>query len=235
MVTYAEGIFIGYRYYDKKEMDVCFPFGHGLSYTSFAYSNLRVDHEKITDKETITVTCDVTNVGSRCGKAVPQLYVSDVQSTVRRPIRELKGFQKVELNPGQTKTVSFELDKRSFAYYEPKCHDWFVESGEFSIEIGDSSRDIRLQTKVYVEGTVPLPFTITKTTTIGQLLRHPKGAGFVQQMMGARQSSANTQNMGEGSDKMVRNMMMEMPLGALVSYGRMSAQQLDGLIAMLNS
>lgn len=235
VVTYAEGIFIGYRYYDKKEMDVCFPFGHGLSYTSFAYSNLRVNHEKITDKDTITVTCDVTNVGSRYGKAAPQLYVSDVQSTVRRPIRELKGFQKVELNPGEIKSVSFELDKRSFAYYEPKCHDWFVESGEFCIEIGDSSRDIRLRTNVYVEGTVLLPFTITKTTTIGQLLRHPKGTGFVQQMMGARQGTANTQNMGEGSEKMVQNMMFEMPLGALVSYGRMSAQQLDGLIAMLNA
>lgn len=234
IVTYAEGIYVGYRYYDKKEMAVRFPFGYGLSYTSFEYSNLRVDQDKITDKESVTVSCDVTNVGACTGKAAPQLYISDVQSTVRRPVRELKGFDKVELAPGETATVTFTLDKRSFAYYEPKCHDWFVESGEFIIGIGESSRDIRQSTKVCVEGTVLLPFTITKTTTIGQLLRHPKGASFVQQMMGARQSSANAQNMGEGSEKMVQNMMFEMPLGALVSYGRMTAQQLDGLIAMLN-
>lgn len=243
VVTYAEGIYIGYRYYDKKEMDVRFPFGFGLSYTSFDYTNLKIARDKITDQETVTVSCDVTNVGSRTGKVVPQLYVRDVHSTVRRPIRELKGFEKVELAPGETYTVSFTLDKRSFAYYEPKCHDWFVESGDFVIEIGDNSRDIRQTAVIYVEGTTPLAFAVTKTTTIGQLMRHPKGAAFVQQMLSKRSGSADSKkndsdtakHMGEGSEKMLQQMMLGMPLGALVSYGAMTPEQLDGFIMMLNT
>jgi len=97
VVTYAEGIFVGYRYYDKKELAVNFPFGHGLSYTGFAYSNLTVDREKLTDRETVTVSVDVTNTGTVAGKAAVQLYVRDVQSTVRRPLRELRDFAKVVL------------------------------------------------------------------------------------------------------------------------------------------
>ena len=237
VVTYAEGIFVGYRYYDKKEMPVNFPFGHGLNYTSFDYSNLHVDKEKLTDQETIAVSVDVTNTGAVSGKAVVQLYVRDTESTVRRPLRELRDFAKVELQPGETKTVSFTLDKRAFAYYEPKVHDFFVESGEFVIEIGESCRDIRLVKSVQVEGTVQLSFTVTETTTIGQLMKHPKGAAFVRQMLGSSNSpsaSGQAEAMGEGSEKMMWNMMLEMPLGALISYGRMSAEQLSGLITSLN-
>ena len=240
VVTYSEGIYVGYRYYDKKEMAVNFPFGHGLSYTEFSYSNLRIDKNVLTDQETVTVWADVTNVGKTAGKAVVQLYVRDVESTVRRPVRELRAFEKLTLQPGETKTLCFRLDKYAFAYYEPKIHDFFVESGEFVIEIGESSRDIRLERTVTVEGTTLIPFTITKTSTIGQLMKHPKGAAFIKKMLSSGSSdrpsdSEQAAAMGEGSEKIMQNMMFEMPLGALVSYGRMSAAQLDAMIASLNT
>lgn len=237
VVTYAEGIFIGYRYYDKKEMPVAFPFGHGLSYTDFSYSNLRVDKEKLTDAETLQVQVDVTNTGAVAGKTVVQLYVHDPESSVRRPVRELKGFEKVALQPGETVTATFTLDKRAFAYYEPKCEDWYVESGEFIIEIGQSSRDIRLSKSVQMEGTTVLSFTVTENTTISQLMKHPKGAALIAKMMpaGSGDHSDAAAAMGEGSEKMMRNMMLEMPLGALVSYGRMTSEQLAGLIGTLNN
>jgi beta-glucosidase len=237
VVTYAEGIFVGYRYYDKKEMAVNFPFGHGLSYTDFAFSNLKTDKERMTDQEALTVTVDVTNTGDMAGKAVVQLYVGDTESTVRRPVRELRDFAKVLLMPGETKTLSFTLDKRAFAYYEPKVHDFFVESGDFVIGIGESSRKICLEKKVFVEGTTTISFTITETSTIGQLMKHPKGAAFVRQMIGKKSGPTDAQQaeaMGEGSEKMMQKMMFEMPLGSLVSYGRMSAAQLKSLIASLN-
>ena len=237
VVTYAEGIFVGYRYYDKKKMAVNFPFGYGLSYTDFAYSDLRADKEKLTDQETLTVSVDVTNTGKRFGKATVQLYVRDVQSEVRRPIRELRDFAKVALEPGETKTVSFTLDKRAFAYYEPKVNDFFVESGEFVLEIGLNSREIAQSLSVQVEGTTQIAFTVTENTTIGQLMKHPKGAAFIQKMMGgsALAHADQTDSMGEGSERMMREMMIGMPLGALVSYGRMSREQLRGMIQMLNA
>ncbi|MEE3378379.1 MAG: glycoside hydrolase family 3 C-terminal domain-containing protein, partial [Lachnospiraceae bacterium] len=238
VVTYAEGIFVGYRYYDKKKMPVNFPFGHGLSYTDFSFSNLKADKEKLTDRETVTVSVDVTNEGTSAGKAVVQLYVRDVKSTVRRPVRELKDFAKVALEPGETRTVTFVLDKRAFAYYEPKVHDFFVESGEFSVEIGLSCRDIRLAKSVHVEGTEEISFTIDANTTIGQLMKHPKGAAFIRQMMGKSNGPSDSEQaeaMGEGSEKIMQQMMFDMPLGSLVSYGRMTSGQLKELIAALNA
>ncbi len=141
-VYYGEGIFVGYRYYDKKKMDPLFPFGHGLSYTTFAYENLTVPSEAAKG-QTVQVQVTVRNTGKRAGKEVVQIYVSDLQSSLPRPPKELKGFAKVELQPGEAKTVSFELDERAFAYYDPYQHRWVVEPGEFQIHAGSSSRDIR--------------------------------------------------------------------------------------------
>lgn len=238
--VYAEGIYIGYRYYDKKQMEVLFPFGYGLSYTKFAYSDLKLSKAEMDDTETLTVTCKVKNVGSIPGAEAVQLYVRDEEASVRRPIRELKGFEKVFLNPGEEKEVTFTLDKRSFAYYEVKLHDWFVETGRFYVEIGASSRDIRLREAVTVNGTAELPVHVDRLTTIGELTRFPKGKAFVEQMIASRKAHSqaatadNEKNMGEGSDKIVKSMMTEMPLGSLVTYGVMTFQQLDGLIASLN-
>ena len=145
---------MGYRYYDRKETELLFPFGHGLSYTSFDFSDLRLSRERITDQESLTATVRVTNTGKRAGKSVVQLYVGDCESSVFRPVRELKGFEKIFLEPGESKDVSFTLDKRSFAYWNTKIHDWHVESGEFRIEIGPSSRDIACCAAVQVDSAV---------------------------------------------------------------------------------
>ena len=141
-VHYGEGVFVGYRYHDAKDIEPLFPFGHGLSYTSFEYRNLRVPSTAIPG-EPVTVTVGVKNVGDRAGREVVQLYVSDVAASVQRPEKELKGFEKVSLEPGETADVSFVLDERSLAFYDPDQRAWVAEAGEFVVLVGSSSRDIR--------------------------------------------------------------------------------------------
>lgn len=147
---YGEGIFVGYRYYDKKEIEPLFPFGHGLSYTTFAYSDVNLSATRITMPDTVEVSCTVTNTGAVAGAEVVQLYVRDTHSRLHRPVRELKGFQKIALAPGESKTVRFELDKRCFAYYDPAFSNWIVDSGVFTVELGSSSRDLRASATVEV-------------------------------------------------------------------------------------
>ena len=149
-VRYGEGIFVGYRYYDKKELEPLFPFGHGLSYTTFVYSNLKLSAEKLTEADTLTVSVDVTNTGALTGKEVAQVYVRDVHSKVARPEKELKAFRKVSLNPSETQTVTFTLDREAFWYFDTAKNDWAVEPGQFEILVGASSRDIRLKAAVEI-------------------------------------------------------------------------------------
>lgn len=152
VAEYRESIFVGYRYFDSAKKDVKYPFGYGLSYTSFDYSNLKLSSKKIFSGDSLTVSYDVTNAGDVAGKEVSQLYVKDKLSTIYMPDKELKGFEKSELMPGETKTVTITLDKRSFAFFNVNQSDFEVESGEFEILIGASSRDIRLRSTVTVEG-----------------------------------------------------------------------------------
>lgn len=126
---------------------------------------------------------DVTNTGDRDGMEIVQLYVSDKESSVRRPVRELKGFEKLFLKAGETKKAVFHLDKRSFAYYEPDIHDWFVEYGEFIIEAGSSSRDIRLSTSVYVSSDTKLPVHFTLNTTCGEINSIPEGRAMFEDIL----------------------------------------------------
>lgn len=153
-VEHREGLYVGYRYYDSAKKNVLFPFGHGLSYTTFDYSNMQVSSDNIKDTDTLTVTCDITNTGKYYGGEIVQLYIKDVESTVYKPEKELKGFDKVFLNPGETATATMTLNKRSFSYYDVDLKDWFVESGEYEIIIGASSRDIKLSKTITVESTV---------------------------------------------------------------------------------
>ncbi|MBN1581944.1 MAG: glycoside hydrolase family 3 C-terminal domain-containing protein [Anaerolineae bacterium] len=142
-VVYGEGLFVGYRYYDKKQIVPRFPFGYGLSYTTFAYDNLRLDKAGYTLGEAITVSVDVTNTGSIAGHEVVQLYVRDVESSLVRPEKELKAFAKVALVPGETKTVTLELDERALSFYDDAQARWVAQAGEFQVLVGASSRDIR--------------------------------------------------------------------------------------------
>jgi beta-glucosidase len=144
-VRYGEGLFVGYRYYDKKEVAPQFPFGHGLSYTAFEYGNLRLSADQVTPETGLEVSFDVTNTGKRAGKEVVQVYVRDLHCSLARPEKELKGFAKIELAPGQTKTVTLHLDREAFWFYDPARNGWVTEPGEMEVLIGSSSRDIRLR------------------------------------------------------------------------------------------
>ena len=146
-VFYDEGIFVGYRHFDTKEIEPLFPFGHGLSYTNFTYENLRLSKKKISGEESLTVSLDVLNSGDRKGAEVVQLYLQDVKSSIERPLKELKGFKKVALKSKEKVTVSFNVLKDDLSFYSEKMGKWVAEKGEFNILIGSSSRDIRLQGK----------------------------------------------------------------------------------------
>lgn len=150
---YRESIYVGYRYYDTSNKEVLFPFGHGLSYTNFEYSNIQLSKEIIKDTDEVKVSVNIKNVGKMAGAEIVQLYISDLKSTIFRPKKELKGFNKVFLEPEEEKAVEFILDKRSFAYYNVDINDWHVEEGEFEILIGASLRDIRLRANIYVTST----------------------------------------------------------------------------------
>ncbi len=236
-VVYNEGVFVGYRYYDRKKMDVLFPFGHGLSYTTFAYSNLNVSAQSLCDTDTLTVTVDVTNTGSVFGKEVVQLYVSDRESTVFRPVRELKGFEKIALKPGETRTVSFTLDKRSFAYWNTQIHDWHVESGVFGIEICRSSREVLLSCDVTVESTVELPVHYTLDTLYMDVMKDPRALAIVESTMGSRRHSIDTEESDVAkaaiSDEMIKAMMLNSPLRGALRFGDGTVTR-DDMIALLD-
>lgn len=237
-VEYKEGVFVGYRYYDKKEMPVRYPFGYGLSYTEFAYSNLKLDKKSMKDTDTLTVSVDVTNTGSREGKEIVQLYVADLTGSANRPVRELKNFVKVSLAPGETKTVQMELNKRSFAWYNVKLHDWYAASGIYEIQIGKSSREIVLSDTVEVTTDVTVPVEIHKNTTVGQLMRDPKAAAFVQETMGEMMKTLG--GGGEASaeaisPEMIQGMLESMPLRGLRSFAGLSEEGLNQLVEKLRS
>lgn len=182
-VFYGEGIFVGYRYYEAKKETPLFPFGHGLSYTTFAYEQIRIDKSSMKDTDTATVTVTVRNTGSRAGKEVVQLYVKHAGSSVVRPVKELKGFAKISLEPGEAAEVSFILDKRSFAYFNTDIHDWFAESGTYDILVGPSSADTPLTAAIDVHSTA-VPFTkVTRTTRFHELLAIPATAQLAEQAM----------------------------------------------------
>ena len=241
VAVYSEGVFVGYRYYDKKKMDVLFPFGHGLSYTKFEYSNLQVSAQSIKDTDTLTVTVDVTNTGDCFGKDVVQLYVGDKESEVFRPVRELKGFEKVALNPGETKTVSFTLDKRAFAYWNTTIHDWHVETGAFAIEIGHSSREIALACEIQVESTVKIPVTYTVDSIFMDLMKSEKAMQVLRPMLEKQakedpNQNNNTEAAAEAITKeMADAMMMYNPLRTAISFGGYASyEELQALADEIN-
>jgi beta-glucosidase len=239
---YREGVFVGYRYYDKKEMEVLFPFGHGLSYTTFACSDLCLSGSKITDQETLTATVTVTNTGARAGKAVVQLYVGDKESTVLRPVRELKGFEKVALQPGESRDVTFTLDKRSFAYWNTQIHDWHVETGAFTVEVGLSSRDLQAAAEVTVESTVELPRHYTADSIFMDVMADPKAVKALGPMLESiRRVFAPNADASDAAQEAISAdmglaMMRYMPLRGLVSFSpdKVTDETLDRLLEALN-
>lgn len=215
-VHYTEGIYVGYRWYDARRMAVRYPFGHGLSYGKFEYSNLRVSREKLPQDGALTVQVDVTNVGRMGAKEVVQLYVHSAHEGVSRPVQELKGFEKVYVAPGKTQTVAFTLDCRDFSYFEASIHDWYAEGGRYELRVGASSRDIRLTAEVELESGRPLPVKVTPDTTIGDLRRIPGGAALLNQRLG---EAMNMFGGDSAEDDMTSAMLRDMPLHAFKSFG----------------
>lgn len=142
-IRYNEGVLVGYRWFDTKKIRPLFAFGHGLSYTTFGYGKLSADASKIGPDGAMTLSVDVTNTGSRAGAETVQLYISDTKASVKRPAKELKNFEKVYLEPGQTKTVTFTVRPSDLAFFDAGAHDWKAEPGEFRAHVGAASDDIR--------------------------------------------------------------------------------------------
>jgi beta-glucosidase len=240
VVRYGEGLFIGYRYYDAKEQEVLFPFGYGLSYTTFDYANLKVSAGSFKDVEGLRVSVDITNSGEIAGKEIVQLYVHDRESKLVRPYKELKGFAKVELRPGETKTVSFTLDERSFAYYNPVYGQWVTESGEFDVLVGRSANDICLSQTVRMESTQALRSVLNRDSTLLEWLEDPLGAAAVQpvleQMMAQMPKGMDADSEGLGMD--VLGFAQQLPLTAILGFfgGQLSAppeQLVDEMLAQI--
>lgn len=242
-VVYSEGVFVGYRYYESKEMPVLFPFGYGLSYTTFEYSNLKVEKESMKESETVKVTVDVKNSGSRAGKEVVQLYVGKKDGSVVRPVRELRAFDKIELKPGETKTVEFVLGSRAFAYWEMEISDWFVESGAYEIQIGKSASEIILSHEIRVEGEKCIPKVYTVNSTFGEVMADPKGRAVFASMgkemnVGASMASMADSQGGEGviSQEMIKAMMEGMPLRSIMMFvPGIQPEMIEKLVDALNA
>lgn len=235
-VRYGEGLFVGYRWYDVRRMAVAFPFGHGLSYTTFAYGDASAAVNADGDVE---VTVAVTNTGDRAGREVVQVYTGLPGGTVQRPLRELKAFASVALEPGETRDVTLTARRRDLAYWDIRVDRWLVEGGSYTVEVAASSRDIRSRVSVEVAGddfTLPL----SRTSSIGEVMAHPIAGPVVQaaiaQMMSGMDGVAEI--MPEGVD--ATKMMESFPIGRAGMFaqgdsdGAVNPEMIDGLIAMAN-
>ena len=220
-VRYGEGIFMGYRYYDTKEVPTLFPFGYGMSYTTFDYRNPKVSSQTFRDVDGLTVSVDVTNTGKMAGKEVVQVYVHDHKSRLVRPPKELKGFVKVELQPGETKTVTVSLDFRAFAYYHPAYRQWITEDGEFDILIGASSADIRCTKTVTLHSTLELPSILNRESTLREWTEDPRGMSVLAPLYERIIDQMRAKFAGDDSDQIGMDPMgflMDSPLTGLFHF-----------------
>ena len=215
-VRYGEGVFVGYRGYDALDRAVSYPFGHGLSYTRFEYSDLQARVAgRVEDGDLVVeVSCRIANAGSRSGKEVVQLYVGDPKASVDRPPRELKGFAKVDIDVGQSETLTFRLDARDLSYWSTAAADWVLEPGEFTLAIGASSRDLRLATTVAVAAPPP-KVTLDAMATLQEWLADPAGAALLREVVGTDESGRPRGILG---DDELRGVVGNFPISALTAF-----------------
>lgn len=224
VVHYGEGIFVGYRYYDTKEMPVLFPFGHGLGYTEFAYDDLRFDRESLCGEETLEIRFRIRNTGDREGSEAPQVYVHKKDSVISRARQELKGFEKEVLAAGEEREVVIRLDRRSFAWYDEEAKAWCVEPGDYEILVGASSRDIRLRGVVTRTDSVLEHWVCHRNTTLGEIMSRPQAAEayrqFLQEEIGRLpfEGFGSVEGLGEGMRKMAEAIFSDSPLRSLRSF-----------------
>jgi beta-glucosidase len=217
-VRYGEGMYVGYRYYEKKQIPVQFPFGFGLSYTTFAYSNPSAAAQ-FRDVDGLTVSVDITNTGDTAGQEIVQVYVHDQASTLSRPEKELKGLAKVHLEAGETRRVTIPLDFRAFAFYHPQYQTWITEDGDFDILIGASSQDIRYSLTSRLTSTLELPSLLDEESTIREWLDDPRGAPVLAPVMAAFQEDVQEALGGEDSAGIsIGDMLLDMPLRSVLMF-----------------
>lgn len=233
---YSEGVFVGYRYYEKKNMDVAYAFGHGLSYTTFEITGMKLSSAELKEGGKITAAVDVKNTGKVAGKEVVQFYVADRTKTYGRPIKELKGFKKIYLEPGETKSVSVELDSRSLSYYETKINGWYAKSGEYEILAGNSSDNIQTSAKLNYTASRYLPMTIENDTTFSVLLNDPRTAPVFKAYLAEHDKGSDDTvvgDMGAAAKEMADAMFQGFPLKSLFSFGMGTREDAEKLIANL--
>lgn len=224
IVQYREGVFVGYRYYSTKKIPVLFPFGHGLSYTTFEISDIRTDLSSYNDRASVKVSVKITNTGSRRGKEVLQIYVMPKTKNefVLRPSMELRAFEKVCLDAGESKIVSFTLDRRAFAYYDTELEDWCVPTGDYIIAAGNSSENLMTKTIIRIDGKEFVPSEITADTLFGDIL-HIEGVMDVVKpylkAFGIDDEKSDDGAMGSGTAEMIEAMMKYMPIRNMIPFG----------------
>jgi len=221
-VRYGERLYIGYRYYDARKQPVLFPFGYGLSYTTFAYGNVRASASTFKDVEGVSVSVDVTNTGKVAGKEIVQVYVHDRQASLSRPEKELKGFAKVALEPGETRTVTIPLDFRAFACWHPEYRQWVAEPGEFDLLVAASSADIRGCVTVTLESTQDLPCILDRESTVREWLADRRGsqviAPLLQQAEAMSRRTFGAEGGTEGLGMQIMDMLADMPLLNMLEF-----------------
>ncbi len=222
--TYSEGVYVGYRYYDKKNMDVMYPFGYGLSYTDFKYSDLKLSATDISENDTLEVSFKVKNTGSVAGKEICELYVEPTYPSVSRPVKELKGFRKIHLEPGEEKTVSMTLNKRSFAFYDVESHDWQVDTTVYKILVGSSSRDLPLIASVKVNSLRSGKAFFTTDSRVYELNANPVAKEALNKLL------------TEDLKLDISALSIDLPLSKLVGFsgGILSVDMLDRFVMELN-
>lgn len=223
--NYREGLFVGYRYYDKKQLSVNFPFGFGLSYTTFDYHNLETtvgDHQ-------VKVSLKLTNTGKLPGAETVQVYLSNLTSKIEKPVKQLIGFEKVTLQPGETKPVSVKLDSRAFSWFNTKTNSWQTDNGSYKIQIGSSSRDIQLTRIVQINWAPTVQPTIGLNTYIGYLINHPEFEDALK-----KTGINDVFNQITASDPATAKMFLNMPLRAATTVG-VTIEQVQEFLNLINS
>ncbi|WP_264566599.1 glycoside hydrolase family 3 C-terminal domain-containing protein [Flavobacterium sp. N3904] len=237
--NYGEGIFIGYRYYDKRKIEPNFPFGYGLSYTTFAYSDIKANTTLAKDTDDIIISLKVKNTGKVAGKEVVELYVREQATETSRPENELKHFEKVDLNAGEEKTISFHLTSRDFAYYSTVAHDWVVKSGKFDIRVGGSSRDLPLQQTIEIQSTKTAKIVFTRNSMFKEFKNAPNSSVIYEQLTrsftGGNKKAVTEEE--KKAESFMQAMLGDMPISKfiLLSGGKFTEEDLQAILKSANA
>jgi beta-glucosidase len=244
VALYGEGLFIGYRHYDAKQIEPLFPFGFGLSYTQFAYESIKAASTEVGEDGAATIEVTVRNTGARAGAEIVELYVHAQSAAALRPEQELKAFAKLSLAPGESGVATFKLSSRDFARYDPRAHAWVVDAGDYEVRVGGSSRDLPLRQVLHLAGTPPVHPKLTPYSSLGELAANPRGKpiydGMVNGMLGQLKITPDMTEEQVAAAKKARNTILgfinEMPMIKMVqvSRGRFTEEAMNDILKQVN-